>query len=844
LLRTIRARLYGLVGAALAAFVALSVYAATVAWRARRDAELTANLGAARSAAATLRTFVDDVLHQGAALGRAVADPRLDGDRRSRLLAEAAGEYAAVREFDWVATDGTIAASSNPSATGISLAGLDYLRRIADGADVAVSDLLPARLDGHPIVVVARAVRAPGGGALLGVIVAVVAPERLGGGALPVARRGDAALTVFDRAGRLVFGWPEMVLEWGAREPGAVPPLAREALAGREATGTVRRDDEEEQLGAAVPVEGLGWAVQASRSKTEAMGPLRRELLLVIGAGVLLSVLTLVASGAVGAKTVAGLRRLERRALALARGERLPAGRREPDEIAHLGAAYDRMAADLLAEQERFRAVFDAAPAGIVVLDAETLEASWANRAYLAFLDEPFRSAGIEGQPLEAFLPGAAEHGMADVLRRVAAGEEVSEAEVRYDGFARGPTWWRWAVRALPGAGGRRELVLLASEVTEQVVARQQSEAERRRLEALLQTLPAGVFIADARGQLVQANDEARRIWGGRAPLRSAVHRPYRGRRVDTGAALEAGDWPTRRALASGQPVTPYLVEIDRFDGAKATILTGAMPTRDASGAVNGAVSTLLDVTELRCAVRRRDEVLRVVSHDLRTPLATVTLGAAALIRLSDSPDARNAPDAAAQMRRAAGRIGAAGKRMMRLIEDLLDMASLDRGQLSIRPVPVDPADLIGAAADELRGVAEERGLDLCLSVSPGLPQVACDRDRILQVLGNVAGNAVKATERGAICLAAEAFGEAVVFRVRDTGPGIAAADLPHVFDRYHRGADAAWPGTGLGLAISRALVEAHGGTIWAESEPGEGTVVTFTLPVPPPGALAQAAGA
>jgi signal transduction histidine kinase len=835
---TIRARLYGLVAAALAAFVALSLFAASVAWRARRDAELTANLEVARSAAAALGTFIDDVLHQEAALGRAVADPRLDVDARSRLLAEAGGEYAAIREFDWVAPDGTVAASSNPSATGLSLARRDYLRRIAEGEDVAVSDLLPARLDGQPVVLVARAVRAPGGGALLGTIVAVVAPERLGVRALPVARRGGAALAVFDRTGRLVFGWPEMVLEWEARQPGAAPALVAEGLAGREATGTVRHEGDEERLGAAVPVEGLGWAVRASRSKAEAMGPLRRELLFVIGAGVLLSILTLVASGAVGAKTVAGLRRLERRALALARGERLPAGGREPDEIARLGAAYDGMAADLLAERERFRAVFDAAPAGIAVLDAETLEARWANRAFVGFLDEPFRSGGIEGRRVEAFLPRVAEHGILDVLRRAAAGEEMSEAEVQYDGFARGTTWWRWAVRALPGAGGRRELVLLVSEVTEQVEARQQSEAERRRLEALLQTLPAGVFIADARGQLVQANDEARRIWGGRAPLRSAVHRQYRGRRVDTGATLGADDWPTRRALASGQPVAPFLVEIDRFDGAKATILTSAMPTRDARGAVNGAVSTLLDVTELRRAVRHRDEALRVVSHDLRTPLATVTLGAAALLRLSD------APDAAAQVRRAAGRIAAAGKRMTRLIEDLLDMASLDQGHLSIRPEPVEPADLIGAAADELRGVAEERGLDLCLSVSPGLPQVACDRDRILQVLGNVAGNAVKATERGAICLAAEAFGDAVVFRVRDTGPGIAAADLPHVFDRYHRGADAAWPGTGLGLAISRALVEAHGGTIWAESVPGEGTVVTFTLPVTPPAALAQAAGA
>jgi signal transduction histidine kinase len=168
---------------------------------------------------------------------------------------------------------------------------------------------------------------------------------------------------------------------------------------------------------------------------------------------------------------------------------------------------------------------------------------------------------------------------------------------------------------------------------------------------------------------------------------------------------------------------------------------------------------------------------------------------------------------------------------MRRLIEDLLDLTSLEEGRLSIRAEPCDPADLLGAAAEELREAAREKGLDLCLSASPGLPEVAVDRDRILQVLGNIASNAVKATDSGAVCLAAEACGDAVVFRVRDTGPGIPEEDLPHVFDRFRRGADVQWHGTGLGLAIARALVEAHGGAIRAESTPGGGTTVTFSLP-------------
>jgi PAS domain S-box-containing protein len=350
-----------------------------------------------------------------------------------------------------------------------------------------------------------------------------------------------------------------------------------------------------------------------------------------------------------------------------------------------------------------------------------------------------------------------------------------------------------------------------------------QAEAERRRLEAVLRTLPLGVLVADGRGQLVHANEEARRIWGGRAPLRSSAG--YRARKADTSAPLELADWPIQRALRTGEPSKGELIEIERFDGRSRTILSNAAPIRDAEGRVVGAVAGMQDVTELRRAVARRDEVLQVVSHDLRTPLSSVALGGSALAHLPDGP-------ASVERARAIGRrIGAAGRQMNRLIEDLRDLAGLDEGRLSIRPAPCEPLDLLGETADQLRDLARGKGLDLCLSAEPGLPPVLCDRDRILQVLGNLTSNAVNATLGGTVCLAAEARGGAVVFRVRDTGPGIPAEELAQIFDRFQRSAAAGWCGAELGLAISRRLVEAHGGTIWAESALGEGTTVSFTLP-------------
>ena len=123
------------------------------------------------------------------------------------------------------------------------------------------------------------------------------------------------------------------------------------------------------------------------------------------------------------------------------------------------------------------------------------------------------------------------------------------------------------------------------------------------------------------------------------------------------------------------------------------------------------------------------------------------------------------------------------------------------------------------------------KNLELRVEAAPGLPPIACDRGRILQVIGNLASNAVKATERGEVRLAADPGDGEVVFSVADTGPGIPEAEQAAMFDRFRRGAGARYRGAGLGLSIARALVETHGGRIWIDSRPGAGTVMRFTLP-------------
>ena len=130
-------------------------------------------------------------------------------------------------------------------------------------------------------------------------------------------------------------------------------------------------------------------------------------------------------------------------------------------------------------------------------------------------------------------------------------------------------------------------------------------------------------------------------------------------------------------------------------------------------------------------------------------------------------------------------------------------------------------------------GVAQEKGLQLTADAEPHLAKVHCDRDRILQVLSNLVGNATKAAPvDGHISLRVEARGHELLFAVSDNGPGISEEDVKHLFERYWRSGEAGYKGTGLGLAIARGIVSAHGGRIWAESELGRGATFLFTVPV------------
>ncbi|MBI2394161.1 MAG: PAS domain S-box protein [Deltaproteobacteria bacterium] len=227
---------------------------------------------------------------------------------------------------------------------------------------------------------------------------------------------------------------------------------------------------------------------------------------------------------------------------------------------------------------------------------------------------------------------------------------------------------------------------------------------------------------------------------------------------------------------------------------------------------------------EAQTAVRAREELLAIVSHDLKSPVATIRSAAAMLLARPLSGD-----DAA---RKLVDTVRRSTDRMERLIGDLLDMASIQVGRLSIHAQEHDAASLLGEAATSNEPLAIEKGIRLIRDHALGNARVVCDRERVLQALSNLLGNAIKFCGQGAcIALRAALHPDFVCFSVVDTGPGIPESDLAHIFEPYWSADRHAAKGSGLGLFITKGIVEAHGGRLWVESEIGAGTAFHFTLP-------------
>ncbi len=230
---------------------------------------------------------------------------------------------------------------------------------------------------------------------------------------------------------------------------------------------------------------------------------------------------------------------------------------------------------------------------------------------------------------------------------------------------------------------------------------------------------------------------------------------------------------------------------------------------------------------EARQATQARDDVLGIVAHDLRNPLNSILMQAK-LLRGRGAEPKHPARDPAEMIERAA-------TRMNRLIQDLLDVTRMEAGRLSVEPARVPVQQIVSESVEAQKTLGTSASLELRLDVALGLPEVWADRDRLLQVFENLIGNALKFTKPGGrITVGAARRGGEVLFWVTDTGGGIAAEDLPHLFERFWQARKAERRGAGLGLPIVKGIIEAHGGRIWVESLPGQGSTFFFTIPAAP----------
>jgi two-component system, OmpR family, phosphate regulon sensor histidine kinase PhoR len=339
---------------------------------------------------------------------------------------------------------------------------------------------------------------------------------------------------------------------------------------------------------------------------------------------------------------------------------------------------------------------------------------------------------------------------------------------------------------------------------------------EQAETAALVESMVEGVIAADDRGRIVTANPAARRMLG------YEMGDPFPGlpELFRAKAAREVVD-----AALEGQAVQDRELEMDGR-----ILLMNARPLPS-----GGAVLVIHDLTEVRRLEAMRRDFVANVSHELKTPLTSISGYAETL--LSDTPELETT-------RRFLTTIAANARRMQRLVDNLLDLARLEAGHWEPAQEEVDIAEVAHEAWGSLRNGTRAQSITFTADVAPNAATVYADPDAVRQVLTNLLDNSIRYTPPGGhIACRSVSDADGVAISVADTGSGILREHLPRVFERFYR-ADPSRSreegGTGLGLAIVKHLVEAHGGRVSAESERGIGTTITCWFPagplMPPPG--------
>ena len=377
-------------------------------------------------------------------------------------------------------------------------------------------------------------------------------------------------------------------------------------------------------------------------------------------------------------------------------------------------------------------------------------------------------------------------------------------------------------------------LVTFASQAARVIAnARRYRDEQHARsdLEALVDTAPIGVAVFDARsGDLVSVNREAQRIVSTlQEPGQHAADllQVMSVRRAD-GREFSLKDFTLAELLSRAETVRAEEIVMHVPGGRSVTTLMNATPIHSAEGELVSFVVTMQDLTPLEELDRLRTEFLGMVSHELQIPLTSIKGSTSTLLNDPGGLDP-------AEMRQFFRIIDDQAEHMRSLMSDLLDMARIETGTLSVSPEPADVTRLVDEAKNRFLNAGGRN--ELRIELAPDLPLVMADGRRIVQVIGNLLSNAARySSELSPIGLVAGRDGVHVAISVVDEGAGLTPEHVPQLFGKYSRldnqDRRASLAGSGLGLAICRGIVEAHGGRIHAESPgPGMGSRFTFTLP-------------
>ena len=361
--------------------------------------------------------------------------------------------------------------------------------------------------------------------------------------------------------------------------------------------------------------------------------------------------------------------------------------------------------------------------------------------------------------------------------------------------------------------------------------ARNKAEREHQRLQATIETVPVALVIVDADSGRIALQNHAAGLLVGHEPEGDAERAAYWasfGVTTRDASPVDVGAWGVDRVM-QGRTIVGEELVVQHPDGRKIPILVSAAPLRKDDGRIAGGVVAFQDITSLYEVDRLKSEFVSIVSHELRTPLTSIK---GALQLLIDEGLAAD-PDHAMLLNVALSNT----ERLVRIINDILDISKIEAGKLELNARPHAVADVVKQSLQNVEPIAHGALVGLKADIEAGVPDVQVDLDRVIQVLVNLLSNALKvAPPRSEVTLTARrADGGFVAFSVTDQGRGIEPDKIGLLFQKFQQldGANTRKArGTGLGLAIVKALVEMQGGQVSVESAVGHGSTFTVTVPV------------